>query len=501
MRHLISELSLGTEGPVTVSGFITEKRATKHAVFIELSEGTHKCQLVCSGELLEAGKSLTRHSAITVQGSLVARINPHPNLAMYPTGLWEIKVEQILFLNKAERGSIMEREHPGEELELSERFVSLRFSKNQEAIRMRHQVVKAMRNTLEAQGFLEIETPVLVRNTPGGAHPFLVPHAEQHYALAQSPQLWKQMLVCGGFEKYYQLAHCFRNEGTRAERQPEFSQFEIEMGFVERLEVIEKMEECFRAAWSVFEKPGAIPRMTYFEAMALFGTEKPNFNTPYRIHGPVATNKTRFLEAEIFLGAPNEKLAPHLRLLVPENHVSLVTKENRIVARGPLENAQKTLGPVLSAMARAEPQAILPCIVTEMPMFERGEFGEWVAAHHPFTRPMNTEEFLKGAHEEIMSNSFDLVVNGYEIGGGSMRIHESALQRQMFQKLKMSEHETLEHFGFLLRALETGAPQHGGWAFGVERLLMVLLGRARISEVMAFPKTVSGQCPLTTALS
>jgi len=501
MRHFISELNEHHEGLVTLSGFLQEKRQTKHALFLELWESTGQCQLVLAGEMMEQASQIPRQSALTITGRVVPRKNPHPNLAHYPTGLWEVQVTEMNFVNPCERTPLLARENSSEEQLLAERFTSLRFKETQEALRKRHEVIRAMRHVLENERFVEIETPVLVRNTPGGAHPFLVPHAERHYALAQSPQLWKQMLVCGGFERYYQLAHCFRNEGARAERQPEFSQFEIEMAFVSREEVICYMEKCFRAAWGVFEEPKAIPRLTYFEAMQEFGTEKPNFNAAERLLGPLATPKTRFEEAEVCLEIKRSLAERFFAKTTPEKHVEVFFEKNQVIAKGPLESAQKTLGKILSLWAREGEQKILPSIVTEMPMFERGEFGEWVAAHHPFTRPLLAEQFLAGQHEEVMSNSFDLIVNGYEIGGGSMRIHEEHLQRQMFSKLKMSERETEEHFGFLLRALLTGAPPHGGWAFGVERLLMVLLGRERITEVMAFPKTVSGQCPLTGALS
>lgn len=497
--------------PVRLCGWIHSIRRFRRQAFIELRESSGLVQLVVPS--LQASH-LTIESAITVEGVVQARLNPHPNLPQYPTGEVEVGVGECEILGIAGPLPFSHHETPSEAEMLRHRTLALRWPSAQTPLRQRAAMVRALRQVAEQHGLLEVETPVLVRNTPGGATPFLVPASEgKGYALAQSPQIWKQLLVCGGIEGYYQLAHCFRNEGARPERQPEFSQFEIELGFATQESVLSIMEEMTRAAAAaVGVSLEAFPRMTYLQAMQQFGSENPHLGNPLRLVSPLATPETRFTNAAVELHLPNARVMTREEEKAWLQHAWRAIGEHGIIelecgvfrATGALEPCQKALGGLMTLIASSwnliQP-GVHPLWVEQMPMFEHNELGALVSAHHPFTRPLpGHEERLSISPTQMLGEAFDLVINGIEVGGGSMRIHEPALQAEVFGVLGMGQHAA-EHFAPLLEALALGAPPHGGMALGVERLLACLLGLPHIRPTMAFPKTAGGQCLLTQALS
>lgn len=512
---------------VVLSGFVHHLRRLKHVAFLELREGSGRVQVVLPPE---TAAGLTPESSVRIEGTVVTRQRPHPQPHLYPTGQVEVNAHRVTVLNASGPLPFSQHENPGEEEQLRHRPLALRWAP--EPLIQRAAVVAALRRTTEAHGFVEVETPVLVRRTPGGAAPFEVPVGEAHgYALAQSPQIWKQLLVCGGIERYAQLAHCFRNEGSRPDRQPEFSQFEIEMAFSTAAEIQRVMEEAVRAAGAAVgvTLPEAFPRLTHAEAMARFGSDKPHLGNPLELvtlahprlqpgWSWVALPLPRApepAEREAWLGLlrrgapaggetgtrPGGAGLPPVRA---EQRPMLQTAGAVLWAWGPTRWVQTALGEVRNAVGQAwglVAPGHFPLWVERFPLFEPGENGVWAAAHHPFTRPAAGHEAFEGHPETALAEAFDLVLNGAEIGGGSMRVHEPALQARVFAFLGLSAAEQEAHFGPLLEALRTGAPPHGGMALGVERLVATLTHAPSIRSVMAFPKTTGGQCPLTHALS
>ncbi len=496
---------------VTVAGWVQTIRRFRRQSFVELREASGLLQLVVPADLAEG---LTEESTLQAQGQVAVRHAAHPHLASYPTGEVELQVQRLELLGKAGALPFARHETPSEAEMLRHRTLALRWPAHQSPLVQRARIVKAMRQVAEQHGFLEVETPVLVRNTPGGATPFLVPVGEgKGYALAQSPQVWKQLLVCGGIERYYQLAHCFRNEGARPERQPEFSQFEIEMAFSSAGQVQAVMEGMVQAAATAAGKalPAVFPRSTYLEAMARFGSDKPHAGNPLRLEGPVATVHTRFERGEVSLTLPRPLTRTEQAVWLREawerveewGEVRLLRGDQSLVIVGPRERAQAAMGALRTGIAEAwglvEP-GLFPVWVEQFPLWEQTETGAWASAHHPFTRPLAGHTAWE-APETMLGEAFDLAINGQEIGGGSMRIHEPAQQRQVFALLGWGQEESEAHFQPLLEALSLGAPPHGGMALGVERLVATLLNLPHIRAAMAFPKTSGGQCLLTGALA
>ena len=503
--HKAGHLSMAYIGQlVQLSGWVKSIRRYRKIAFIELRESSGFVQLVVSPSLIT---TLTIESSIQIKGLVQMRQSPHPRLHEYPTGEIEVQVQTLQILNKASALPFQEHEHPSDEEMLKHRALALRWKKHQNPLILRSKMIKAMRCVLEEKEFIEVETPVLVRNTPGGANPFLVSAGEEnYYALAQSPQTWKQLLVCGGIERYYQLAHCFRNEGAKPERQPEFSQFEIEMAFTTASEVQEIMEECVvQGAKALGIELVAFPKLSYQVCLEEFGSDKPHLGNPLRL-------KSVTLEkgVEVQLPLPESVELKHLEIISNVwNHIQMKAplsiqwipfeqKTKVLRAKGPYGETHLWMGRVLKEVAEQcqwIEKGFFPLWVEAFPLFEKGEQG-WEAVHHPFTRPKQVEGIETPLYK-AQSEAFDLVLNGVEVGGGSMRIHEEALQKEVFKWLNLSE----EHFESLLSMLAWGAPPHGGMALGVERLLSILIGAGSIREVMAFPKTVKGQCLLTKAPS
>lgn len=502
--HRIKELSTSTVGKqVRLAGFVHAIRQYKNHAFVELREESGCVQLFVPNTVLP---QLSEESSICVEGLCVLRKTPHPRLHEYPTGEIEINAQSMTVLNEAKKLPFASHESPLENEMLANAPLAMRWGNH---LRARAKIVRAMRNILEGNEFIEVETPILVRNTPGGATPFVVPFNQQHYALAQSPQIWKQLLMCGGMERYYQLAHCFRNEGSRPERQPEFSQFEIEMAYITQHEVMTVMEAVVNAAMEASgHQKMVFPQYTYAQALALFGSEKPHLGNPLRLVSTPALAHERFKMGSASVTLPRSLSREEERRYLPALWEAVGMNGNVSVSsttvslHGPLETIQLALGKYIKLIAEEwgiiQP-GVFPAWITHFPMFEEEE-GHYVSAHHPFTRPLPGCTFEQSPNT-VLAAAFDLAINGYEVGGGSMRIHEPALQKQAFETLGWSEPEYTAHFKPLLEALERGAPPHGGMALGVERLCCVLLGLPHIRAVMAFPKTSSGQCLLTHALS
>ena len=434
----------------------------------------------------------------------------------------------------------------------------------QRNLRLRHQVIRALRGYLDDRDFVEMETPVLTRSTPEGARDYLVPsrvHPGQFFALPQSPQLFKQLLMVSGFERYYQIARCFRDEDLRADRQPEFTQLDIEMSFVEERDVMETMEEMVR---SVFESvlsitlPEPLPTLTYAEAIKRFGTDRPDLRIPLELvdiadlmaevefkvfAGPATTPGSRvavlrvpggaalsrqqidsytefvkqfgagglaYIKVNHLADGTNGLQSPILKFL-PDDVVQQVMQRSGAedgdllffgadrarVVNDALGGLRIRLGHDLGLMA----EGWQPLWVVEFPLLEEdSEAGRWVALHHPFTAPHPEDvPLLESDRGLVRSRAYDLVLNGTEIGGGSIRIHQSAIQQKVFEALGLDEAQAKAQFGFLLDALRYGAPPHGGIAFGIDRIVSMAAGEESIRDVIAFPKTQKASCLLTDA--
>jgi len=478
----------------------------------------------------------------------------NPNLA---TGEIEVFAENLEVLNRSETPPFELDEHlknVREDLRLEYRYLDLRRPKMAENLRLRHEMTRTIRNFFDGAGFCEIETPVMIKGTPEGSREYLVPsrlHAGKFYALPQSPQQLKQLLILGGVDKYFQIARCFRDEDLRGDRQPEFTQFEIEMAFCEEddiLEIIEKSfvdltEKCASGReWRKFLKNGKFRRFSWREAMEKFGTDKPDlrFGLEFANISDIGKNSGFgiFEKCENLFALPvprsvgefSRKNIDDLTDLARQNGAGGLAWLRVGEDSGPVaKNAKKEfLDELISRTGSAEgdliffgahddfiksveplgavrgaigdqfnlknPDEFAYCWVVDFPLFERKEDGSIGAAHHPFTRPhAEDRKFLKSDPLRVKSHAYDLVMNGVELGGGSMRIHEPDLQREIFEALGMDEDEIQMKFGHLLRAFKFGCPPHGGCAMGLDRVVMLFAGEPNIREVIAFPKNQSAQ--------
>ncbi len=542
-----------------VAGWVHRRRDHGGLIFIDLRDRSGLLQLVIHpGEGFDVAERLRPEHVLTARGELVARepANVNPNIA---TGEIELRVAEIVALAESETPPFPlddDSIEVDETLRLRHRALDLRRQAMQDVMALRHRVIKVMRDVLDKRDFLEIETPILTRSTPEGARDFLVPSRMQPgawYALPQSPQLFKQLLMIGGYERYFQIARCFRDEDLRGFRQPEFTQLDIEMAFVDEEDVIATTEAAMAA---VFEAaafpvpPVPWPRMSHAEAMLRFGTDKPDTRYGLELHevGPLLAG-SEFKVFESVLGGGgviralnagpremsrseldglNEVVRRHgARAVAPiyvgdggwagnlakffsAGQIASVNAELRAADGDLLLFVADTpaVAPVALGALRAELAECFGLVptdrhdlvwVVDFPMFERDEsepgHERWVAVHHPFTAPSGS--FADpGA---MLSRNYDLALDGVEIGGGSIRIHTSEVQQEVFRLLGMSEEEAQGRFGFLLDALRFGAPPHGGIAMGIDRIVAIIAGRDSIRDVIAFPKTASGSDPLTGA--
>ena len=547
---LVGTEQVGDE--LRVAGWVHRRRDHGGLIFVDLRDREGLLQLVFHPDQAagahEAAHRLRAEDVISASGTLVAReegtVNPD-----LPTGEVELRVSSFDLLSDAETPpfEIDDDEPVGEELRLQYRYLDLRKRPMSEALVLRHCVVATIRRHLEAQGFLDIETPILTRSTPEGARDFLVPSRLQvgsMYALPQSPQLFKQLLMISGFERYYQIARCFRDEALRADRQLEFTQLDIELAFVEEDDVIATCDSLMADVLAVagIEAPPGIDRLTYDEAMLRYGTDRPDRRIPIEIadlsevfagsefkvfRGTLADGgvirglsargefpRSRFdalTERAQALGAkglvwgvlePDGWRSPVAKFLSDEEVAAMVDATGASVGDAILavadapDVAAGVLGQLRLELAEPPEGHDLVWIV-DFPMFEwNADEGRWDPLHHPFTAPSGD---LDGDPGGWRSRAYDLVMNGSELGGGSIRINTPELQSKVFEALGMSPAEARERFGFLLDALRYGAPPHGGIAFGLDRIVAILGGRESIREVIAFPKTASGGDPLTGA--
>jgi len=543
----------GVGRELRVAGWVHRRRDHGGLVFIDLRDRTGLVQLVFhpeeAPEAHAAAHRLRAEDVISAVGPLVEREDGSVNPAL-ATGEVEVRVTGLETLATSETPPfVIDEDAPVDEtLRLRHRYLDLRRERMREGLELRHAVTRAMRRHLDALGFLEVETPMLTRSTPEGARDFLVPSRMQRgswYALPQSPQLFKQLLMVGGLERYFQIVRCFRDEDLRADRQPEFTQLDIELSFVDEEDVMALVDGLLRevlAAGGV-ELPPEIDRLTYDEAMLRYGTDRPDRRRGTEIEdlGAVFAGS----EFQVFAGAlatggvvrglrargefPRRRLdelterarglgagglvwaqveaegawrSPVAKFLVPEamaaasRAVGAAEGDFLLIVADQEAVAARVLGELrLEVAPPAEGHDLV--WITDFPMFERN-VGEdrWDPLHHPFTAPSGDLEASPGAWR---SRAYDVVMDGLEIGGGSIRINEPEMQRRVFDALGLPEAEAQARFGFLLEALRYGAPPHGGIAFGLDRIVALLAGRDSIREVIAFPKTASGSDPLTGA--
>ena len=546
---------------VTVAGWVNSRRDHGGIIFIDLRDKTGLVQLVAdpqeNKDVLATAESVRDEFVLIATGTVRARGEglENPNLE---TGKIEIVLEELVIENRSKAMPFdINDEKVNDEIKLKNRFLELRSKKSFDIFQLRSKATIQARNTLDELGFLDVETPILTKSTPEGARDYLVPsrvHAGEFYALPQSPQLFKQLLMVAGFDRYFQIAKCFRDEDLRADRQPEFTQIDVEMSFCNQEDVIGVAEKLI---YDVFTKcgkdiPNTFRRMKYSEAMENYGSDKPDlrFDMPLIDVIDIFANSTN----EIFSEIAKDKKANRIKALKCPNGDNIFSKRQmkgfedyvrkfgakglgyfqmkEDGLKGPLTKffSEEDLEEIIKVtdlkegdvvffgagdkktvwdyMGRfrlflANEMNIIPSDayeflwVVDFPMFEV-EDGKTKALHHPFTMPkdLNKEDL-----EEIESIAYDIVLNGTELGGGSIRIHKEEIQSKVFELMGISQEEAKEKFGFLLDALQYGAPSHGGFALGLDRMIMLLAGTDSIRDVIAFPKTQKAQCLLTQAPS
>lgn len=546
---------------VTLAGWVANRRDHGGVAFIDLREASGVVQVVIRDE--DVAHSLRAEFCLKVTGEVIARKdgNENPNLA---TGAIEVVASEVEVLSAAAPLPFPISDHVdvGEEARLKHRYLDLRRSGPNDALRLRSKVNKAARDVLDGHGFVEIETPTLTRSTPEGARDFLVPARLQPgswYALPQSPQLFKQLLMVAGMERYFQIARCYRDEDFRADRQPEFTQLDIEMSFVEQDDVIAVGEEILTALWSLvgYDVPTPLPRITYAESMARYGSDKPDLRmgqelvectdyfkeTPFRVFqapyvGAVvmpggASQPRKQLDAwqewakqrgarglaYVLVQEDGELTGPVAKNITDEEkaglaaHVGAKPGDCVFFGAGLPKPSRALLGAARLEIGRRcgliDESAWSFLWVVDAPLFEPADDataagdvavgdGAWTAVHHAFTSPQDLEAFDADPGSAI-AWAYDIVCNGNEIGGGSIRIHREDVQKRVFEVMGIGEDEAQEKFGFLLDAFKYGAPPHGGIAFGWDRVVALLAGTDSIRDVIAFPKSGGGFDPLTAA--
>jgi len=540
----------------TLAGWAARRRDHGGLVFIDLRDRTGVTQLVInperSAEAAAAAREVRNEFVLRAEGEIVARQPDTVNEAM-PTGEVELQVDDLRIVSRSTPLPFqLDEEGVDETLRLRYRWLDLRREKLQRNLRLRAQMVGIIRRHMEEAGYLDIQTPILFKPTPEGARDFVVPsrlHRGRFFALPQSPQLLKQLTMVAGFDRYYQIAICFRDEDLRADRVQELTQLDVEMSFPDREVLMAEQERMFAAIWREclgVEIETSFPRMTYAEADRRYGTDKPD--TRFGLELEDATQATRgsafgvFADAEVvrFLRVPRlysrsevaaledvakergarglawlardenrEVRSPIAKFLSDEEVESLTPApgETLFFAAGTRAETSRVLGHLRLVLGRElgliEADAFTFLWVTDFPMFEWDEEElRWGAVHHPFTRP--TDEWRNTFHEnpgEALADAYDLIVNGNELGGGSFRIHEPDLQLRVFELIGLSEEDQRAKFGFLLDALAMGAPPMGGIALGIDRMTMVLAGEPNLRDVIAFPKNQAGLDPMSGAPS
>ncbi len=554
------ELRLCNAGQqVTLSGWVQKARKMGGMTFIDLRDRYGITQLVVDGgassELVELASSVGREWVLQVVGTVVERQSKNPKME---TGEIEISVSEIKVLNKANTPpfTIEDESDGGEELRAKYRYLDLRRNPLQKALKLRHQIAHQVRNFLNDQNFLEIETPYLIKSTPEGARDFVVPsrmNPGQFYALPQSPQTFKQLLMVAGYDRYFQIVRCFRDEDLRADRQPEFTQIDCEMAFVEQEDVLNTFEDLMRTLFKNVlnvDIPASIPRMSWYDAMDYYGSDKPDIRFDMRIC-EITSSVQGFgfsvFDSVEYVGAINvtggasytRKQTDELtewvkrpqvgakglvyikynedgsikssidKFYTPEQLQVVLSKAGAqkgdmlLVLCGAKRKTQNMLGVLRIEMGNRlglrDPFNFAPLWVVDFPLVEwDDETGRFYAMHHPFTapKPEHLELFYSDKKEDlerVCANAYDFVLNGTELGGGSIRIHEAEMQQRMFEVLGISKEDAEYKFGFIINAFKFGAPPHGGLAFGFDRICALFGGQETIRDYIAFPKNNQGR--------
>ncbi|EKT56703.1 aspartate--tRNA ligase [Providencia rettgeri] len=562
------QLNIAHEGQkVTLSGWVNRRRDLGGLIFIDMRDREGIVQVFFDPDrkdIFEKASELRNEFCIQITGTVRARPDSQKNKDM-ATGEIEVFAEELNVFNKSEPLPLDSNQTNTEERRLKYRYLDLRRPEMSERLRSRAKITSFVRNFMDNEGFLDVETPMLTKATPEGARDYLVPsrvHKGKFYALPQSPQLFKQLLMMSGIDRYYQIVKCFRDEDLRADRQPEFTQIDVETSFMTAEQVREIMERMIRNLWLEIKGVdlGNFPIMTFAEAMRRYGSDKPDLRNPMELVD--VADIVKGVEFAVFSGPANDPKGRVAALKVPggaamtrkqideygqfvgiygakglawmkvneraqglEGIQSPVAKFlNEDVINQLLDRTGAVDGDILLFGAGAKNvvtdsmgalrlkvgrdfeltdlNSWQPLWVIDFPMFEDNGEGGLTAMHHPFTSPKDfSPEELASKPEEAVANAYDMVINGYEVGGGSVRIHRNEMQQTVFSILGINEEDQREKFGFLLDALKYGTPPHAGLAFGLDRLVMLLTGTDNIRDVIAFPKTTAAACLMTNAPS
>jgi aspartyl-tRNA synthetase len=560
----VDETLIGEE--ISVCGWVHRRRDHGGVIFVDLRDREGLLQVVFDpdrAEIFAEAERIRGEYVLSVKG--IVRQRPegtiNPNMK---TGQVEVLAHELVTLNDSETPPFHHDEQANEDIRLRYRYLDLRREEMLGNLRLRHAVTRAMRNFLDDNGFVDVETPMLTRATPEGARDYIVPsrtHAGKFFALPQSPQIFKQLLMMSGLDRYYQIVRCFRDEDLRADRQPEFTQLDIEMSFVDEADVTSTMENLLRVLFKEVmdvDLPTPFPRMSYAEAMQRFGSDKPDLRIALELievadlmesvefkvfAGPAADPEGRVAalcvpggselsRKEIddytdYVGRYGAKGLAYIKVndaaagrdglqspilkFLPDEAVNGImertgAKDGDLIFFG--ADKARVVNDALGALRvkvgedrNLVAEGWQPLWVVDFPMFELDPHSKrWTSLHHPFTAPATDDpEAVKAEPGTVLSKAYDIVLNGSEIGGGSVRIHSQPMQAAVFELLGISDEEAEEKFGFLLRALQYGCPPHGGIAFGLDRMVMLMAGADSIRDVIAFPKTQTASCPLTNA--
>lgn len=565
--HYCAELSSQSVGEeITVCGWVHRRRDHGGVIFLDIRDRSGILQVVYDPDTVESFALADR-----VRNEFVlrcrGRVRPRPEGTINPnmaTGEIEVLGLELEVLNESETPAFQLDEHSeaGEDVRLRYRYLDLRRPEMQDKLQLRAKAVSYVRQYLDDAGYLDIETPTLTRATPEGARDYLVPsrtHPGEFFALPQSPQVFKQLLMMSGFDRYYQIARCYRDEDLRADRQPEFTQIDIEASFIEPDDIMGLIETMLQGIWRdlLSIELGDFPRLTYADAMQRYGSDKPDLRNPLELVD--IADLLRDVEFKVFAGPANDAKGRVVALRAPggaklsrkmiDDYEKFISRYGAkglayIKVNDLAAGADGLQSPILKFLPEAAVAAVLErvgaqtgdlvffgagnakvvndsigalrielgrdlgltadgfaaCWVVDWPMFEEGKEGRMDALHHPFTKPIGEPDEILRDPAGILAQAYDVVVNGYELGGGSLRIHRQDVQRAVFDVLQLGQEADVK-FGFLLDALKYGCPPHGGIALGLDRLVMLLVGADSIRDVIAFPKTQSASCLLTNAPS